>query len=63
MLLGEFVVVAGGVCCCWGSLLLLLGEFVVVAGGFLLFYFVVDPNTKRFKRMLIYFNTDTVCKF
>ena len=22
-----------------------------------------DPNTKRFKRMLIYFNTDTVCKF
>ena len=22
-----------------------------------------DPNTKRFKRTLIYFDTDTVCKF
>ena len=22
-----------------------------------------NPNTERFKPMLIYFNTDTVCKF
>ena len=25
--------------------------------------FHLDPNTKRFKQTLIYFNTDTVCKF
>ena len=41
----------------FGLVVLLIG--VTIVGK----YLSQDPNTKRFKRTLIYFNTDTVCKF